>query len=337
MGAVMVAGGIIGAADRRAAVPAAAALGQIDVVINISTCSCSARSARSWMREAVQASRPRCGAAFRAQQAPPPPAGRQPALRWRFYRSGLYISPLAPLLLGVVTGILTMLMGIGGGFVLVPAMLYILGMSANVVVGTSLFQILFVTMATTMMHALTTKAVDIVLAALLLLGSVSGAQFGAHSRRRPSPKSCACAGGDRAAGRAAHGSRPRLAAGRDLHVVAAVRAAWPCWRCCLLTVLLGGARDPILVPEVSQHEIQVRQGFTGAELLLFGAILDPPEGTRAGSDYDIVVVLKGPTSRSSCAKSSGRRHLDQCRQHRFPLRAVLLRGRLVAPDQRDRR
>lgn len=59
-------------------------------------------------------------------------------------------------------------------------------------------------------------------------------------------------------------------------------------------VMCGGARDPILVPEISQHEIQVRQGFTGAELLLYGAILNP-EGTRAGRDYDIVVVLKGPT------------------------------------------
>lgn len=58
--------------------------------------------------------------------------------------------------------------------------------------------------------------------------------------------------------------------------------------------LLTGARDPILVPEVSQHEVEVRQGFTGTELLLFGAILNP-EGTRAGADYDIVVVLKGPT------------------------------------------
>lgn len=61
---------------------------------------------------------------------------------------------------------------------------------------------------------------------------------------------------------------------------------------CLL--LLTGARDPILVPEISQHEVEVRQGFTGTELLLFGAILDPA-GTRAGRDYDIVVVLKGPT------------------------------------------
>jgi uncharacterized protein (TIGR02186 family) len=62
----------------------------------------------------------------------------------------------------------------------------------------------------------------------------------------------------------------------------------------LVAFLLLGARDPILVPEVSQHEVQVRQGFTGTELLLFGAILTP-EGTRAGQDYDIVVVLKGPT------------------------------------------
>lgn len=59
-------------------------------------------------------------------------------------------------------------------------------------------------------------------------------------------------------------------------------------------LLLTGARDPILVPEISQHEVEVRQGFRGADLLLFGAILTP-EGTRAGQDYDIVVVLKGPT------------------------------------------
>jgi len=62
----------------------------------------------------------------------------------------------------------------------------------------------------------------------------------------------------------------------------------------LCLTLLGAARDPILVPEVSQHEVQVRQGFRGTELLLFGAILTP-EGSRAGQDYDIVVVLKGPT------------------------------------------
>jgi uncharacterized protein (TIGR02186 family) len=67
------------------------------------------------------------------------------------------------------------------------------------------------------------------------------------------------------------------------------------WLLALLAlVFLTGARDPILVPDVSQHEIRLRQGFTGTELLLFGAILNP-DGTRAGRDYDIVVVLKGPT------------------------------------------
>lgn len=105
-------------------------------------------------------------------------------LRWRFYGSGLYISPLAPLGVGFLVGILTVMLGIGGGFVLVPAMIYLLGMSTRVVVGTSLFQILFVAAATTMVHALTTQAVDIVLAILLLVGSVTGAQIGARLSTR---------------------------------------------------------------------------------------------------------------------------------------------------------
>jgi len=109
-------------------------------------------------------------------------------MRWRFYRSGLYISPIAPFALRLLTGILTMLLGVGGGFIMVPAMLYLLGMGAQVVVGTSLFQILFVTIASTMMHSMTTRAVDIVLAALLLLGSVTGAQLGAKFAQRMRPE-----------------------------------------------------------------------------------------------------------------------------------------------------
>jgi uncharacterized membrane protein YfcA len=181
MGAVMVAGGLIGTLIGAALFKLLQALGQIDVVINVlyvvllgSIGGIMARE--SW--QALQAQK--TGIALPARKRRHHPMVASLPMRWRFYRSGLYISPLAPLILGIATGILTMLMGIGGGFVLVPAMLYILGMSANVVVGTSLFQILFVTMATTMMHAMTTRAVDIVLAALLLLGSVSGAQIGAQ-------------------------------------------------------------------------------------------------------------------------------------------------------------
>ena len=109
-------------------------------------------------------------------------------MRWRFYQSGLYISPLAPLALGFFSGMLTVLLGVGGGFLVVPAMIYLLGMSTAVVVGTSLMQILFVTAATTLIHATTTKSVDIVLAVLLLLGSVIGAQFGARFAQKAKPE-----------------------------------------------------------------------------------------------------------------------------------------------------
>jgi uncharacterized protein len=108
-------------------------------------------------------------------------------LRWRFYKSGLYISPLAPLALGFGAGSLTMLLGIGGGFILVPAMIYILGMPARVVIGTSLGVILVIAAGTTMVHALTTRSVDIVLAFLLLLGGVIGAQYGAVLATRMKP------------------------------------------------------------------------------------------------------------------------------------------------------
>jgi len=181
MGAVLVAGGIIGTGIGAVLFSLLQAWGQIDVVINILYVVLLGSIGTLMARESWQVLKAqKAGVPVPARKRRHHPMVASLPLRWRFYRSGLYISPLAPLLLGVLTGILTMLMGIGGGFVLVPAMLYILGMSANVVVGTSLFQILFVTMASTMMHSLTTKAVDIVLAVLLLIGSVSGAQIGAQ-------------------------------------------------------------------------------------------------------------------------------------------------------------
>ncbi|HEU5482077.1 MAG TPA: sulfite exporter TauE/SafE family protein [Sphingomicrobium sp.] len=108
-------------------------------------------------------------------------------MRWRFYVSGLYISPLAPLALGFGAGILTVLLGVGGGFILVPAMIYLLGMPARVVVGTSLAMMLAVSAATTFVHSVTTQAVDIVLAGLLLIGGVIGAQYGAVLATRIKP------------------------------------------------------------------------------------------------------------------------------------------------------
>ena len=101
-------------------------------------------------------------------------------LKMRFHRSGLYISVIPLLVLSITVGFLGAVLGIGGGFILVPALIYIFRVPAAIVVGTSLFQTLFSMLAATMLHALTNHSVDIILAALLIVGGVFGAQFGAR-------------------------------------------------------------------------------------------------------------------------------------------------------------
>lgn len=101
-------------------------------------------------------------------------------LKMRFRESKLYISAIPPFIVGAMVGVLAAIMGVGGGFIMVPAMIYILGMPTVVVVGTSLFQIIFVTGLTTILHAAQNQTVDAALALLLLLGGVVGAQIGAR-------------------------------------------------------------------------------------------------------------------------------------------------------------
>ena len=96
----------------------------------------------------------------------------------RFRTSNLYISAIPPFVIGLLVGVLAAIMGVGGGFIMVPAMIYIIGMPTKVVVGTSLFQIIFVTAFTTIMHATQNYTVDAILAILLILGGVFGAQVG---------------------------------------------------------------------------------------------------------------------------------------------------------------
>lgn len=189
MGAVMVAGGLLGTLIGTGLFQILKSWGQIDTVISVlyvlmlgSIGSLMAKEAWS----SVKATR--SGKPLPTRKRRHHPLVANLPMPWRFYRSGLYISPIAPFVLGLLTGIMTMLLGVGGGFIMVPAMLYILGMGAQVVVGTSLFQILFVTIAATMMHSMTTRAVDIVLAGLLLIGSVTGAQLGAKFAQRMKPE-----------------------------------------------------------------------------------------------------------------------------------------------------
>ena len=189
MGMVLVAGGVVGSLVGAGLFRILQASGLIDTVIAVLYVLMLGSIGGLMLYESVYAIR-----TTRGSGAPKPRKRRHHPLvaalpfRWRFYRSGLYISPLAPFILGFATGILTVLLGVGGGFILVPAMLYLLGMGTQVVVGTSLFQILFVTAWATMVHATTTKAVDIVLAALLLVGSVVGAQLGARLATKAKPE-----------------------------------------------------------------------------------------------------------------------------------------------------
>lgn len=188
MGWVLVAGGVAGALLGGVLFRLLQAIGQIDTVIAILYVVLLGGIGLLMAKEAATALGMIATSAKAALAPRHNPLIAALPMRWRFYRSGLYISPLAPLLLGFVSGILTVLLGVGGGFVVVPAMIYLLGMSTAVVVGTSLMQILFVTAATTLIHATTTKSVDIVLAFFLLVGSVVGAQLGARFSQAVRPE-----------------------------------------------------------------------------------------------------------------------------------------------------
>ena len=189
MGGILVAGGLVGTIIGTVLFQILQSWGQIDTVINVLYVLMLSSIGGLMFKESLQSVRAlRAGKPMPARKRRHHPLVANLPFRWRFYRSGLYISPIAPFVLGLLTGILTMLLGVGGGFIMVPAMLYLLGMGAQVVVGTSLFQILFVTIASTMMHSMTTRAVDIVLASLLLIGSVTGAQLGAKFAQRMRPE-----------------------------------------------------------------------------------------------------------------------------------------------------
>ena len=189
MGGVLAAGGAVGSVAGGMLFRLLQATGQIDTVVAVLYVVLLGSIGGLMAKEAVQATL----AVRRGTPAPGAARRHHPLIaslpmRWRFHRSGLYISPLAPLILGFAAGLLTVLLGVGGGFLLVPAMIYLLGVSTKVVVGTSLFQTLFVTAMTTMVHALTSHAVDMVLAVLLLLGSVTGAQLGTRLATRLKPE-----------------------------------------------------------------------------------------------------------------------------------------------------
>ncbi len=182
MGTVLLVGGIAGAVIGVQFVKLLRQTGQIDLIISLSYVTFLGIIGSLMMVESLRAIR-------RAKAGNPVPMRRPGQHNWihgmpfkmRFKRSKLYISTIPPLLLGAFVGLLAAIMGVGGGFIMVPAMIYLLRVPTNVVIGTSLFQIIFVTAMVTILHSATNQTVDVLLAVVLMIGGVIGAQFGARA------------------------------------------------------------------------------------------------------------------------------------------------------------
>jgi len=177
MGTVLLGGGVIGSTVGVALFSLLRRFGQIDLVINIAYVLMLGSIGIMMLVESVKALR-------RVRRAQAPRKLHQHVwvhglpLKIRFKKSRLYISAVMPVGLGFLVGILSALLGVGGAFMLVPAMIYLLGMPTVVVIGTSLFQIIFVAAVTTVLQSVENRTVDVMLAFVLTIGSVVGAQFG---------------------------------------------------------------------------------------------------------------------------------------------------------------
>lgn len=178
LGLVMLAGGALGTILGVWLFSLLRRMGQIDIAISLSYvfflgfigAAMLIEAARALLRKPLQASRGKLHRHIWVHGLP---------FKMRFPRSRLYVSALLPLGIGAFGGVLVAIMGIGGGFLLVPAMIYLLGMPTALVAGTSLFQIIFTTAFATLLQAITNQTVDAVLALLLIVGGVLGAQGGA--------------------------------------------------------------------------------------------------------------------------------------------------------------
>lgn len=178
MGAMLLIGGVIGSTFGVWLFTYLKTLGQIDLVIQLSYVLFLGVIGGLMLIESIRA--------MRRSKTSRPKRKHHNFLhalpfKMRFRRSKLYISALLPIGIGLLVGVLSAIMGVGGGFVMVPAMIYLLGMPTAVVVGTSLFQIIFVTANVTVLQSVNNFSVDVVLAVLLLIGAVIGAQFGAKA------------------------------------------------------------------------------------------------------------------------------------------------------------
>ena len=177
MGVVLLAGGLVGAALGVQIFNSLKAVGQVELLVRLSYVVFLGTIGGLMFVESLRAIR-RIRSGRHVQRIRKSQLVNVLPFKVKFRTSGIYISVIPPVAVGILVGVLAAIMGVGGGFIMVPAMIYFLGMPTKVVVGTSLFQIIFVTGFTTLLHATTNYTVDVVLAVLLLVGGVVGAQVG---------------------------------------------------------------------------------------------------------------------------------------------------------------
>ncbi len=180
MGGLLSAGGIVGSASGVALFERLLELGQLDLIISLLYLFLLAGVGWLMLAESYAVWRGRTLKGVSILRRPARTLAHTLPLRMPFPRSGLYISVIPPLALGFAIGALAAIMGVGGGFILIPAMIYLLRMPTNVVIGTSLFQVLIVASLVVILQSEATQTVDLVLAAILMAGGVIGAQFGAR-------------------------------------------------------------------------------------------------------------------------------------------------------------
>lgn len=184
LGSILIIGGVLGSILGTQIFTFLRAIGQVDLMISLAYVFFLGSIGLLMLKESITAWRRRVQGTIRPKKRDHSSWIHALPLKMRFRKSRLYISLLLPLGIGALVGILAAIMGVGGGFIMIPAMIYILGMPTSVVVGTSLFQIIFVTATVTFLHSVNTQTVDVMLAVLLLLGAVIGAQFGARAGRK---------------------------------------------------------------------------------------------------------------------------------------------------------
>ena len=224
----------------------------------------------------------------------------------RFQRSRLYISAIPPLILGAIVGLLAAVLGAGGGFIIVPAMIYLLRMPTHVVIGTSLFQIIFVTAVVTVLYAVLNQTLDVVLALLLVIGGVIGGQFGANAGQKLKGEQLRLLLAVIVLAVAIRLLVGLLVTPDDLFSLSPLVGRIVMRHALSFTLCVAAPagshrrsrpraeRPEQVQSDISTREISIQSNFTGIEIVLFGSVDFSRAPSPDEGPYDVIMTIRGP-------------------------------------------